>query len=310
MTRRGCRSFIQICACLAFITIVVADKEACNKRKCPGPLAYYENLSCIPVYEKEGDCCATKYNCDHLKGRSPYKCYVNNKEYEIREELRDEDKNRCEARCTCSERSDGFAAFHCSYEFCIPWSTKPGCYRKHSPLWCCPRNEVCPENPEDRAICIVNGKEYKDGEHFPVENEPDLYCVCQPGYEGNNVEPFCAKPRHTDCNPYFYQVGGIINTCAPKYGADQSPQVDCSFHIKCQEDDDIVIHNEPDISKSAEENFNDEDVCHFGNLTMHRGDELGKTVSYRQCVKCICEVPPVPTCQVLPKEGCSIFDKS
>jgi len=42
------------------------------------------------------------------------------------------------------------------------------------------------EKPEDRAVCNVDGKEYKDGEYFNVESEPDLICVCQPGYEGKD----------------------------------------------------------------------------------------------------------------------------
>lgn len=40
------------------------------------------------------------------------------------------------------------------------------------------------ENPEDRAICEVNGKEYRDGEYFSLENEPDKNCICSPGYKG------------------------------------------------------------------------------------------------------------------------------
>lgn len=46
---------------------------------------------------------------------------------------------------------------------------------------------VSVEKPEDRATCIVNGKTYEDGEYFEVKNEPELSCICQPGYEGKNV---------------------------------------------------------------------------------------------------------------------------
>lgn len=82
-------------------------KEECDKTKCPGPLAYYEGLGCSPVYKKEGDCCATKYNCDHWKERSPTKCYVNGKEYEIGDKLKDEDANPCDVGCTCYAGIDG-----------------------------------------------------------------------------------------------------------------------------------------------------------------------------------------------------------
>lgn len=42
------------------------------------------------------------------------------------------------------------------------------------------------ENPEDRATCNVNGKEYKEGDYFSIENDPDLTCTCQPDYKGKD----------------------------------------------------------------------------------------------------------------------------
>lgn len=45
---------------------------------------------------------------------------------------------------------------------------------------------VVAENPEERPICNVNGKIYKDGEYFNVESDPDLNCVCQEGYKGKD----------------------------------------------------------------------------------------------------------------------------
>ncbi|XP_011869483.1 PREDICTED: kielin/chordin-like protein [Vollenhovia emeryi] len=307
MTRRGSRSLIQICAYLAFITVAVAgDQEECDKTKCPGPLGYYEALGCTPVYEKEGDCCATKYNCDHLKGRSTLKCYVNGKVYEIGEKLKDEDANPCDIGCTCHQGYDGIASFNCAIVDCFQGPVPPGCYRQNSPLLCCPGKDVCPENPEDRAVCNVDGKEYKEGEYFSVENEPDLNCVCQPGYEGQNVEPFCAKPKRPYCSPDFKNPSSIVNNCAPVYYSGQSPQTSCSVFVRCQNNNDTVIHNE-DSSKSADKNPDDEDVCHFGNMTMHRGDELNQATDYNSvCVKCVCEVPPLPTCQRLPDAECDI----
>ncbi|XP_011167651.2 uncharacterized protein LOC105201361 [Solenopsis invicta] len=306
MTLRGCRAFIQISACLALITIVVADKENCNPTKCPGPLAYYKSLKCIPVYKNEGDCCATKFTCDHLKERSPTKCYVNDNAYEIGEKLKDEDATPCDTGCNCTAGRGGIAAFRCLSEGCISRPAQPGCYKKHSPLRCCDLEEVCPENPEDRAICNVDGKIYRDGEFFAVEGEPDLRCVCQPGYKGNNVEPFCAKLKRDTCTPEFKYAFHLFNNCAPIYDSSQSPQTDCSYSTRCQNGNDTVIHNEQDNSKSTEKNSNDEDVCYFGNMTMHRGDELNQNTDYSSvCVKCICEVPPVPTCQRIPYEECN-----
>ncbi|KAL0132314.1 hypothetical protein PUN28_000240 [Cardiocondyla obscurior] len=306
MTRRDPRSLIRICAYLAFIAVAIADDQVCDKTNCPGPLAHYKALGCNPVYEKEDDCCATKYNCDHLKARSRTKCYVNGKEYEVGEKLRDEDANPCDVGCTCATGHDGIASFNCAIVDCFHQSPKPGCYRKNSPLQCCPGEEVCPEKPEDRATCIVNGKEYRDGDYFTVESEPDLSCICQPGYKGENVEPFCAKPKHSYCSPEFHDASVIFSNCAPVYYSTQSPQTDCSVFSRCQNNNDTVIHNENN-SKSTNKNDDDEDVCHFGDMTMHRGDELNQATDYNSvCVKCVCEVPPLPTCQRLPDDECDI----
>lgn len=69
---------------------------------CKGPIRYYEDLNCKPVYEKPGDCCAVSYDCSHLNNRSLDKCYVNGHEYAVNETLRDEDKSSpCDLHCTC-----------------------------------------------------------------------------------------------------------------------------------------------------------------------------------------------------------------
>ena len=44
----------------------------------------------------------------------------------------------------------------------------------------------------------------------------------------------------------------------------------------------------------------------FGNLTMSFKSELNQVFENNgeECVKCICEVPPLPTCRKIPKEQC------
>ncbi|XP_067203461.1 kielin/chordin-like protein isoform X2 [Linepithema humile] len=300
MTRRV--SLVQIYACLAFvIAIVTTDQDVCDKTKCLGPLEYYKLLDCKPVYEKEGDCCAIKYNCDHLKERLKDKCYVNGKEYQIGEHLKDEDRNPCDIGCTCIE-NNGVAAFVCAGIDCVFAPTRPGCFSRSIPSQCCGNEEVCPENPEDRATCVVDGKTYKDGEYFEVKNEPDMTCICRPGYEGKNVEPFCVKSKHPYCSPDFRNARDISENCAPVFYSDQPPQTSCSLSTRCQNDNDTVIHNHDDLKSGETLN---ENVCLLGNLKMHIGDELSRGTDYSStCVKCICEVPPVPTCQRLSDNEC------
>ncbi|XP_020289052.1 uncharacterized protein LOC109857291 isoform X2 [Pseudomyrmex gracilis] len=305
MTLRGSRSLIWMYACVALVAVTVAVDQACDKTKCPGPLAYYKALGCKPVYEKENDCCATRYNCDHLYERSKDKCYVNGKTYEIGEKLKDEDANPCDMGCFCNRGYNDIATFTCAVVDCFNgFGLKEECYIRHSLTECCAYEEICPEKPEDRATCEVDGTIYKDGEYFSVKSDPELNCICQPGYEGKNVEPFCVRPKRPYCSPDFRHASDIFSKCAPVYYPGQSPQTGCGVSSRCQNNNDKVIHANHDL-KSGE--ASDKNVCHFGNMTMHRGEELNQATDYSSvCVKCVCEVPPVPTCQQLPDTECDV----
>ncbi|XP_037038687.1 uncharacterized protein LOC119076123 [Bradysia coprophila] len=263
--------------------------------KCPGPLAYYKALGCKPVYEATTDECPYRFDCDFLKARSRDKCYVNGKAYSLGEHLRDEDANPCDIGCVCRMGYDGVAAFVCA-ELEFSSVVLPGCYERRSPLDCNSSETVCPENPEDRPTCIVNGTTYKDGEYFTT-TDPEQTCICGPGYKGENIEPFCAYPKRPYCDPYFNHASDIVENCAPVYYSNQSPQTDCSVFSRCQnKDDKIIRHGGSELDK-----------CQFGSLVLSMGDELNQSTDYSSvCVKCVCEVPPTPTCQRLPDEECDV----
>ncbi|EZA58364.1 uncharacterized protein LOC105276478 isoform X2 [Ooceraea biroi] len=303
---------VQIYACLAFVVAIVAAGKKCDQSKCPGPLAYYKSLHCTPVYKNKGDCCAIKYNCDHLKIRSPDKCYVNDNVYEIGDKLKPEDANPCDIGCTCSRGYDNVATFVCAVVDCFfkPIYSNPTnpttnyCYKRNDPTKCCGGSEeVCPKTPEDRATCIVDGVTYKDGEYFNVKDKSELTCVCRPGYKGKNVEPFCIKPKRSYCSPDFRGAGNIYHNCAPVYGSSELPQANCTFDMRCQNDKDIVIRKHDNLK--FDEAPNEANMCLFGNLKMHVGDQLKQDTDFSsKCVKCICEVPPIPTCQRMPYDEC------
>ncbi|CAG5099468.1 Protein of unknown function, partial [Cotesia congregata] len=246
------------CCYLLFVATISA--ETCEKSKCPGPIGYYEALSCTPVYHSPEDCCPYKYNCDDLYSRSREKCYINGgKEYKIGEMLKEEDSNPCDIGCVCRNGVDNVAVFNCAIVDCFHGPIKPG---------------------------------------YPLD--PDKNCVCQEGYAGENVEPFCVKPKHPYCSPEMRHASDIHNHCAPVYYSTQSPQTSCSVFSRCQNSKDEVIKNEASTSDS-------DMTCTFGNFTMNAGDELNQATDYSSvCVKCVCEVGPLPTCQRLPDEECDI----
>lgn len=51
---------------------------------------------------------------------------------------------------------------------------------------------------------------------------------------GENIEPFCARPKHPYCDPLFASPIDIKNNCAPVYYSSQSPQTSCAVFYRCR----------------------------------------------------------------------------
>ncbi|XP_057320391.1 uncharacterized protein LOC130664472 isoform X1 [Microplitis mediator] len=284
--------------CFLFHVLGIFANDNCDISKCPGPLNYYQDLKCIPVYKLPEDCCPYKYNCDHLDQRSTTKCYINGHEYEIGEHLRDEDKNPCSKGCFCSSRR-GIASFTCAIVDCFSRSD-PNCYLPRNATQCCPGKQVCVERQEDIVTCEVDGKSYKDGENFSPAAEPHKNCYCGPGYTGENIAPFCVTLVDT-CRTELNHAHEVHNNCAPVYYKPESLNDGCPIEYRCQNKRDQVIKKNP-ASES-----NSDVTCKFGDLTMNYGDELNQATGYNSvCVKCTCEVGPIPSCYRLPASECDI----
>jgi len=286
-----------LCLCFAFLVI-----SAESDLSCPGPTKYYKEIGCTPVFNNR-KChhhaerqCPKRYDCDHIKKLPADKCFVNGRTYKIDEPLREEDKNPCDVGCYCSKGSR-WAEFVCAVVDCF-YPQTPGCYMKRDATSCCGGPEVCPKKDEDRATCIVDGKKYRDGEFFQPAAEPQKRCFCGEGYKGKNVAPFCVTPKSL-CGTMLHYSSRVRENCVPYYYYDQSPQTSCSIGFRCQNERDVVI------KKSTKPSRDPDMRCKFGNLTMNIGDELNQETHYDSvCIKCVCEMPPVPTCQRLSPTVC------
>ncbi|KAH0539215.1 hypothetical protein KQX54_002247 [Cotesia glomerata] len=286
----------------SLLILEILAAEDCDKSKCPGPIKYYEDIKCTPVYNSPEDCCPYKYNCDHLQARSPKKCYVNNHEYEIRDRLRSEDANPCSKSCFCSDRR-AIATFTCAIVDCFTGPSKnSNCYRRRQASRCCPGEEVCPEKAEDIPTCEVDGKIYKDAEYFRPASEPHKICYCGPGYIGENVEPFCITPVDI-CRTELQYAHQIISNCSPVYYNPldhYNPEVlhtECPIDYKCQDEKDTIIKKNSEVSDPDK-------TCKFGNLVLNYGDEIRQPTGSSVCMKCVCDVGPTVTCLYSPNMRC------
>lgn len=63
--------------------------------------------------------------------------------------------------------------------------------------------------------CIIDGKEFKEGERFYPENTC-LRCICQKGFKGKLEKPFCERKA---CDIQLEKsIQNFYQGCAPLYG--------------------------------------------------------------------------------------------
>ncbi|XP_024944948.1 uncharacterized protein LOC112493607 [Cephus cinctus] len=288
---------LQVFLCFFVFASTEETKQNCSQVQCPGPLIYYNDVGCTPVYKNEGDCCAYKYNCDHLDARSPNKCYIKHRSYEAGEFVNREDIKFCNKKCACvtGRESTGFWCFQIRYDYGFDFD--PSCYLKRNIYECGPGIPTCHKNESEIPRCVVDGYTYMAGRTFVPKNEPWKWCICQEGYKDGNFEPFCAISE-IRCDVEYYQNKEIANKNAPVYDVTEHPTISCTNRWRRQNAEDTVIPN-PNGPRASEENSSGgEDLtCKFGNLTMNIGDELSRNGDDSRCMRCICEVPPTPTCK-------------
>ncbi|KAF7996296.1 hypothetical protein HCN44_001928 [Aphidius gifuensis] len=274
------------CIFIILLIISTGSAEDCSNVQCPGPLSFYSEIGCQPVYKNPGDCCAYKYDCPLRKNNY---CYINGQEYSPGEVMRKEDSGPCD-RCTCEINYLGIGSFLCSSPSCAYVPIPDGCRLVHSMENCFTFNDVTV------PVCIVDGKTYQEGEFFIPSKEPNKKCYCSAGYNGTNVMPFCYEQKG-ECKTEKHYNDMIAMNCPPVYGSEGS----CPTGFRCEETNSVIIHhNHNNENENSQSNSTEAGVCKFGSTTLKIGDEIAEGNTWiSRCMKCVCEVPPVVTCRRL-----------
>ncbi|KYB29503.1 hypothetical protein TcasGA2_TC031013 [Tribolium castaneum] len=144
-----------------------------------------------------------------------------------------------------------FISFICAVLDCLEWLGTPikkGCYRKYSLEHCCSVGEICPPFDEETK-CIVDGREYKEGDQFYPKNTC-FNCVCQKGFNGKFEEPFC---RRTWCGEQLGSAGiHSQDSCVPYYRVNTSTNSDkvlcCPNGWICPDGSEIITGDDKSVN--------------------------------------------------------------
>lgn len=268
----------------ALIMTKAIAQDVCDQKG----ILLYEDMGCIPVKDDSKNTCPTKYNCPNIKNTDK-QCFLQGKSYNIGDSVTEDVASpSCNAGCFCRD-DDNKASFTCAILDCAEWlgePLKPGCIRKYDLNKCCSTGDSCPPF-DDSVKCDVDGTTYKEGQKFYPEGTCSV-CVCQKGFAGKYVEPFCRK---VSCAVQLKRSKEIEQNCAPLYRSNKAALC-CPISWICPEDTDVIIPST--IPNSSSE------TCQFGNKELKLGESIErKTEVYGQeeVVSCLCDIPPLLTCK-------------
>ncbi|XP_044267331.1 uncharacterized protein LOC123013070 [Tribolium madens] len=274
--------------CLTIETLVSGDStdSSCDIYG----ILIYEDFGCKAEYDNASKC-PSRFSC---KGLEPSKsqCYFRGKSYQDREHVNSSLTNpSCDEGCFCNT-NENRSSFTCAILDCPEWLGVPvkfGCYRNYSLDHCCSVGEICPPFDEDTK-CVVNGKEFKEGDKFYPDNTC-FDCVCRKGFNGKFEEPFC---RRRWCGQQLRQTGTHIqDSCAPYYRVETEGD-----HVVCCPDDWIC----PEGSEVITGDVKSERSCKFGvqvvkvGQTFEKKNFTDKYGRHTDKVKCECVIPPLVKC--------------
>lgn len=85
-----------------------------------GPIRFYEDIFCKPVYLKKGDCCPLRYDCSEAeKYHVNEHCFADGHVYRVDEKIND-NHVRAEKNCYClKDHLNGYKFFELSINFSL-----------------------------------------------------------------------------------------------------------------------------------------------------------------------------------------------
>ncbi|XP_017773095.1 PREDICTED: uncharacterized protein LOC108560161 [Nicrophorus vespilloides] len=246
----------------------------------------YEEIGCTPI--KGFRNCVTSYNCSNY--RLPKQgCLFEKHVYKDGEAIND--TNPCH-NCTCVGNAKNGSKIECHnvkytgpfFPLIFGYGGPPSdCYLSYELNKCYPSKLKCPPY-KDMSICVVDSKVYIEGEKFQPYGKC-LDCVCQKGYNGTFVEPFCRKNR---CDVEVRYSKQIVDNCAPLYN--NNYPLCCPYDFICPSNSKIEHLVKQNSTHHVEK-------CKFGTQTFNKFDRMDLVYGNNITANCVCSLPPLLTCR-------------
>lgn len=164
-------------------------------------------------------CVKNRYECPDFKTLDTKKCHFKNKIFEVRSELASEITNPlCSAACYCREASEyGPASFNCAQIECAElFHHEPDCIYPREKGECCSKNKVCGDDRKALSKCVLDGREYYEGEKMYPEEESCYSCRCAKDFDNSTIVGN-AHCEEVDCGIQLRYMSNLQKECVPVY---------------------------------------------------------------------------------------------
>ncbi|CAI6360225.1 unnamed protein product [Macrosiphum euphorbiae] len=279
------------------LLIVYLDCAKCTTG-CISNKQLYREIGCKPIFENDSNSCPVAYDCENVFTRSSDKCYLNGNVYEPKANISKLDSalSLCVSGCFCDQKTNDkktTTAFACTYDVCrsrMSLIAEP-CYYKFDKNLCCETELYCPKENATIHECVYDGKTYRNGQQFKIQN--DYLCVCSPEFNGTANDKLC---RQFKCNYELLYMKNILNLDAPLYFEEKDGCPINWYQSEYESDFGTVEVSAGTVNSSNH-------VCKYGNLSVPIGQELkidrlsirnSESDSYKTI--CTCDTPPLITC--------------
>lgn len=175
---------------------------------------HYKDIGCTPIV-KEGEECASSYNCDHLQTLNTTGCYYRGRYYSDREHA--SPLPNCVPYGLCIENGGFFMAGHvdCVFDFRILVEECVVIHRRHKR--CCPETICGKEKIAQVLTCYADGEKHFKGEQWTAKGDNCIECTCDEHFDNSTSIYENKNCKTRECFEDFWRLDKYRKGCGPVF---------------------------------------------------------------------------------------------